>query len=87
MYILSELVKPVFLSPKGSVRIYPFLVYLKHLNKHLKLHKKSAFFAVLQIQMRDPVLFRSLDPGWEKIKIRIRDEYPGSYFREIRNNF
>jgi hypothetical protein len=27
------------------------------------------------------------DPGWEKILIRIRDEHPGSYFRELRNNF
>jgi hypothetical protein len=28
------------------------------------------------------------DPGWiKKIKIRIRDEHPGSYFRELRNNF
>jgi hypothetical protein len=24
-----------------------------------------------------------LDPGWVKIKIRIRDEHPGSYFREL----
>jgi hypothetical protein len=23
----------------------------------------------------------------KKIKIRIRDEHPGSYFRELRNNF
>ncbi len=30
-------------------------------------------------------LFNSwiLDPGWVKIKIRIRDEHPGSYFREL----
>jgi|688.fasta_scaffold785136_1 hypothetical protein len=27
------------------------------------------------------------DPGWVKIRIRIRDEYPGSYFREFRNHF
>jgi hypothetical protein len=28
------------------------------------------------------------DPGWvKKIKIRIQDENPGSYFRELRNNF
>jgi hypothetical protein len=26
-------------------------------------------------------------PGLVKIKIRIRDEYPGSYIRELRNNF
>jgi hypothetical protein len=25
--------------------------------------------------------------GWEKLKIRIRDEHPASYFRELRNNF
>jgi hypothetical protein len=24
---------------------------------------------------------------WVKINIRIRDEHPGSYFRELRNNF
>jgi hypothetical protein len=28
-----------------------------------------------------------LDPGWSKIRIRIRDEQPGSYLRELRNNF
>jgi hypothetical protein len=28
-----------------------------------------------------------LTPGWVKIKIRIRDKDPGSYFRELRNNF
>ncbi len=28
------------------------------------------------------------DPGWvKKIRIRIRDEQPGSYFGELRNNF
>jgi hypothetical protein len=26
-----------------------------------------------------------LDPGW--VQIRIRDEQPGSYFRELRHNF
>ncbi len=31
------------------------------------------------------MLFRPLDPGWEKI--RIRDKYPGSYFRELSNIF
>jgi hypothetical protein len=33
-------------------------------------------------------LFDPLDPGSgiEK-KIRIRDEHPGSYFRELRNNY
>jgi hypothetical protein len=27
------------------------------------------------------------DLGWEKVSIRIRDEQPGSYFLELRNNF
>ncbi len=28
------------------------------------------------------------DPGWvKKIRIRIRDERPGLYFRKLRNNF
>jgi hypothetical protein len=27
------------------------------------------------------------DPGWVKIRIRIRDEQTGSYFRELRKNF
>ena len=27
------------------------------------------------------------DPGWEKVRIRIRDEQPGSYFLELRNHF
>ncbi len=39
------------------------------------------------LRIRDPVLFDPWirDPGWAKI--RIRDEQPGSYIREIRNNF
>jgi hypothetical protein len=37
----------------------------------------------------DPGLgaFLTLDPGWEKVSIRIRDEQPGSYFLELRNHF
>jgi hypothetical protein len=27
------------------------------------------------------------DPGWVKIKIRIRDEHPGSCFRVLGNSF
>jgi hypothetical protein len=27
------------------------------------------------------------DPGWVKVRIRIRDEQPGSYFLELRNHF
>jgi hypothetical protein len=32
-------------------------------------------------------LFDPLDPGWEKVSIRIRDEQPGSYFLELKNHF
>jgi hypothetical protein len=28
-----------------------------------------------------------LDPGWVKVRIRTRDEQPGSYFLELRNHF
>ncbi len=39
--------------------------------------------AVLRIRIRDPVSFLLLlDPGWVKIRIRIRDEQPWSYFRD-----
>jgi hypothetical protein len=34
---------------------------------------------VLRIRIRDP--------GWVKVKIRIRDEQLGSYFLELGNNF
>jgi hypothetical protein len=37
--------------------------------------------------LRIRVPFRPLDPGWEKVSIRIRDEQPGSYFLELRNHF
>jgi hypothetical protein len=44
--------------------------------------------------IRDPVLFvffypgvRDLDPGWKKNPDRDPDEHPGSYFRELGNNF
>ncbi len=44
--------------------------------------------AVLRIRIRDPVPFWPLDPGWwVKNRIRIRDEQPGSYIRELRNQF
>ncbi len=45
---------------------------------------------VLQIRIRVPVPFWPLDPGsgmGKKIKIQIRDEHPGSYFRKPINNF
>jgi hypothetical protein len=38
------------------------------------------------IHFHKPV-FRIRDPGWLKIRIRIRDEQSGSYFRGLRNNF
>jgi hypothetical protein len=45
---------------------------------------------VLRILIRDPVSGAFLTPGSgmsKKIRIRIRDEQLGSYFRELRNNF
>jgi hypothetical protein len=39
------------------------------------------------LRIRDPVLFLPLDPGWKKIRIRIRDEHPRSFFRDLRNSF
>ncbi len=35
----------------------------------------------------DPGSGAFFTPGWVKIRIRIRDEQPGPYFRELRNNF
>ncbi len=43
--------------------------------------------SVLRIRIRDWVPFWPLDPGWEKVSIRIRDEQPGSHFLELRNHF
>jgi hypothetical protein len=45
----------------------------------------SEFSAVMRI-IQDQVLFDPLDPGLGK-EIRIRDEHPESYFRELSNNF
>ncbi len=47
---------------------------------------------VLRSRIRDPVPIWLLDPGWAKKSrsgsgIQIRDEHPGSYFRELGNNF
>jgi hypothetical protein len=39
------------------------------------------------LRIRDWVFFWPLDPGWEKVSIRIRDDLPGSYFFELRNHF
>ncbi len=43
--------------------------------------------SVSGIRIRDQAPFWSLDPGWGKVRIRIRDEQPGSSFLELRNNF
>ncbi len=43
--------------------------------------------SVLRIRIRDWVPFWPLDPGWEKVSIRIRDEQLGSYFLELKNHF
>ena len=47
--------------------------------------QKKYRISVLRIRIRDPMPF---DP-WDgkKVSIRIRDEQPGSYFLELRNNF
>ncbi len=59
-------------------------------------HPLCTYRTVLRIRIRDWVLFWPLDPGWEKVSIRIRDpgwttrirdEQPGSYFLELRNHF
>jgi len=39
------------------------------------------------LRIRYWVPFWPLDPGWEKVSIRIRDEQPGSYFIELKNHF
>ena len=45
------------------------------------------FLPVLRIRIRDPASFDPWDPGWEKNQDPDPDEYFGSYFRELRNNF
>ncbi len=48
--------------------------------------QKHSSYPVLRIRIRDPVPFYA--PGsWLCKKIRIRDEQPGSYFRELRKIF
>ncbi len=56
---------------------------LQHRGIEEKAEKKIAFFGktVLRLRIRDPVLLLPLDPGWEKI--RIKDDHPGSYFRDL----
>ncbi len=43
--------------------------------------------SLLRNQIREPVPFRPLDPGWKIIRIRIGDEQPESYFRELESHF
>jgi hypothetical protein len=45
------------------------------------------FFSVADPDPRSRAFFEPLDPGWVKIRIRIRDEQLGSYFRQLRNHF
>ena len=49
----------------------------------------QTYNAELQNGFRDPVPFWPLDPGCVKSRSRsgIRNEYPGSYFQDLRNNF
>jgi hypothetical protein len=44
-------------------------------------------WTVLRIRIRASVPIWPRDQGWVKIRIRIRDEQPGSYFRELRTIF
>ncbi len=62
--------------------------------KYVGTKQRKLILAVLGIRIQDPVPFCPLYPGSGMGKksrsisgIRIRDEYPGSYFRELRNNF
>jgi hypothetical protein len=42
---------------------------------------------VLRIRIRDPVPFWPWIRDGQKVNIRIRDEHPGSYYRELGSNF
>ncbi len=62
-----------------------------------RLKKNAETFHFMFISVADPGSGAFLTPGsgiWDlgsemgkKLKIRIRDEYAGTYFRELRNNF
>ncbi len=56
-----------------------------------KLPKKRIYFSVADPDPGSGIrcLFAPWirDSGWVKIEIRICDEHPGSYFRELRNSF
>jgi hypothetical protein len=55
----------------------------------LELFTENAIFIIGRIADPDPGFgaFLTLDPGWIKIRVRIRDEQPGSYFRELNKQF
>jgi hypothetical protein len=71
--------------------------HLKHQEKSVISDFKKLFLSSMVIcSVADPdpgsgirCLFNPWirDPGWEKVSIRIRDEQPGSYFLELRNQF
>jgi hypothetical protein len=88
-YLPNKIPDPTVLIPQPT-RL-PYAVYLFNSDK-------AFTFLVLRIRIRDPLLFcpldlgsgsgtRIRDLGWEKIWIRIRDEHPESYFRELKQQF
>ncbi len=68
-----------------SVPWCPFLEKVPYLQS-LSCCRTVMIYSALRIRIRDLVPFWPLDPGFgmgKKINIRIGDEHPGSYFREI----
>jgi hypothetical protein len=62
----------------------------RSLNILKKLHEKA--MKITSVADPDPGSGAFLTPGsgirdGEKVRIRIRDEQPGSYFQELRNHF
>jgi hypothetical protein len=65
----------------------PPLVKLS-VTRHLKTKPHiTPSFIIFSVADPDLGSHAFLNPGWVKIRIRIRDEQPVSYFRERRNNF
>ncbi len=53
---------------------------------HSRVYEESfTFESSLKMGLRSSIA--DPDPGSGAVKIRFRDEHPGSYFRELRNNF
>ncbi len=67
--------------------LYDFLSSKNHVNVRSKRNEHKNQCCGSGSGIRDWVPFWPLDPGWEKVSIRIRDEQPGSYFLELRNHF